>query len=117
MPSLLSCGETVYSREGGTGILDKYFEYVSPYDFGTGESLIQDQSGSYLLTDAQYLAVGYKSVFPNHMRLCIQEFNEQGRVVFDNLIITDGQTSWPLQPLAAGLYVMRVIIKNSVVAS
>jgi hypothetical protein len=117
MPLLVSCGETVYSREDEEGILENYFEYVSLYDFGTGESLNQDQNGNYLLTEAQYLALGYKSVFPNRMRLCIQEYNNEGKVIFDKLINTDGKGSWPLQPLVTGQYVMRVIVKNMVIDS
>jgi hypothetical protein len=116
IPSWESCGDEVYSREDEEGILENYFEYIHLYDAEVGQSFNQDQSGAYLLNSEQYMAVGYKAMFPNHMRLCIQEYKD-GQVVFDDTLNTDGQGSWTLRRMASGQYVMRVIVKNMVIAS
>ena len=42
---------------------------------------------------------------------------EEGTVVFDQTVNTEGQGSWALQPLAVGQYVMRVIVKTMVIES
>jgi hypothetical protein len=117
VPSLAACGENVYSREEEKDILEEYFEHVSLFDWRTDEGIAQDRNGNHLLTTDQYLAVNYESAFPNHMRVCIQEFNKAGKVVFDNTVNTAGQGTWPLRPLEAGRYVIRVIVKNMVIES
>lgn len=117
VPSLAVCGENVYSREDEEDILEEYFEHVSLFDWRTDKNIAQDRNGNHLLTTDQYLAVNYESTFPNHMRVCIQEFDETGKVVFDNTINTPGQGTWPLRPLEAGRYVIRVIVKNMVIDS
>jgi hypothetical protein len=117
MPSPASCGEELVSRENEDGILENYFEDLSLYNGETGNSFEQDQSEAYILNAKQFPTVGYKSVFPNHLRLCVQAYDEEGTVVFDKTINTNGQGSWSLQPLTAGQYVMRVIVKNMIIES
>jgi hypothetical protein len=117
MPSLASCGEEVYSREDEEGILEHYFVYVTLHDAEDGEYLEQDEDGAYLLSSGQPISVSYMPAFPNHMRLCIQQYNEEGMVIFDDWISTESQGSWVLQPLLPGQYVMRVIVKNMVIKS
>jgi|GEM_PF-5813867 len=117
VPPLSACGENVYSREDEEDILQDYFEHVSLFDWRTDEDIAQDRNGNHLSTTDQYLAVYYESAFPNHMRVCIQEFDKAGKVVFDDTINTDGKGMWPLRPLEAGRYVVRVIVKNMVIDS
>jgi hypothetical protein len=117
LPPLASCGEEVYSREDEEGILENYFEYINLYDGENSQSFQQDEEDAYLVRSDQTIAVGYKPAFPNHMRLCIQEYTEEGRVVFDDTINTEHQGGWYLQPLPPGQYVMRVIVKNMVIKS
>lgn len=116
-PPLTNCGERVYSREEEEGILLDYFNYISLFDYGTGESLRQDQAGSYLMNTTQHPAVGYQSVFPNHLRLCIQRSDKSGTVVFDETVNTDGRGTWEINRLPAGDYVIRIIVKNMVIES
>jgi hypothetical protein len=58
----------------------------------------------------------YKSAYAS-MRICIQEFNEEGKVVFDDYLKMDGQGMWTLPRFSAGRYVMRLIVKIAVIKS
>jgi len=117
IPPLASCGANVYSREAEAGIREDYFDYLSLFDWGTGESLSTAPDGTFHLTSDRHPAVGYQAAFPNHLRLCIQAADAQGEAVFDETINTEGQGTWTLPPLEAGRYVIRVIVKNMVIES
>lgn len=117
LPSLLLCGEEVFSKEDEDGFMEKYFEYINLYDAEEGGSFEKDNSNVYLVKSDQFIGISYKSVFPNHLRLCIQEYDGDGKVVLDRTIYTDGGGSWSLQPFEPGIYVFRMIVKNMVMKS
>jgi hypothetical protein len=117
IPPLAVCGDNLISKEAEEGFMEKYFEYIFLYETDAGKHLEMDQEGTFLLVSGHNLAVAYKTAFPNHLRLCIQEFNEYGNVVSDSFTNTDGIGMRSIRKLEPGQYVLRAIVKNYVIKS